>query len=357
MAKDKPNLRKFKADSEGSMPLYAQLEQFFITEIRKGVYKPETPLPSIAEIDSQISLGRVTIVRTMQELVKDGFAVGIHGKGYYVTHRGEKALIGIVAPFNTVYMQIYVHLAAGVRNASDKLDNEVIIMSSDEEPRRFIQGVNEFINYRGSRWLILVPPMDHQERIFPEPMKLLEKIKRLKDIRIAIIDRNLQDDIFQVRQDRIAGNLLLLKRATQKKCRKVLFLNAYMDRWEVHGDKLFSTLAREAAGIDPSMKLSLKSTETPAQDLKHILKEKFDAVLTDDLYARKIVNIAGSRRPFHIAGYNGMAAATSISPQITTVNSNLTEAGQIAVDYLFEKREFEGNVVNVKPFLVEGETF
>jgi len=350
-------LRGFKADNKGSLPLYAQLENFFISEIRKGVYKPETPLPSIAEIDEKVSLGRVTIVRTMQELVKDGFAVGIHGKGYYVTHRGEKALIGIVAPFNTVYMQIYVHLAAGVRNAADKLGNEVIIMSSDEDSRKFIQSVNEFINYRGSRWLVLVPPMDINEKICPESMSLLEKIKRLKDIKIAIIDRNLKDGIFQVRQDRLAGNLLLLRRAAEKKCRKILFLNGYMERWESHGDRLYSTLVREAVDIDPDMKLSFRSTSTAEEDMKFILKEKFDAVFTDDLYARRIVNISGPKRQFFIAGYNGMSAATSISPRITTVNSNLTEAGQVAVDYLFDKAEFDGNVVNVKPFIVEGETF
>ncbi|HBC86391.1 MAG TPA: hypothetical protein DCZ94_05495 [Lentisphaeria bacterium] len=353
----KSKLMKFRADVRGSMPLYAQLEQFFISEIRKGVYKPETPLPSIAEIDDRISLGRVTIVRTMQELVKDGFATGIHGKGYYVTHRGEKALIGIVAPFNTVYMQIYVHLAAGVRNAADKLDHEVIIMSSDEDPRKFIQAVNEFINYRGSRWLVLVPPMDLQEKMFPEPMKLLDKIKRLKDIRIAIIDRSMADGVFQVRQDRLAGNLLLLRRAAEKKCRKVLFLNRYMDKWESKDEKLFSTLVREAVDIDPDMKLSFKSAGTAEEDMKFILREKIDAVLTDDIYARRLVNISGPRRQFYVSGYNGMAVATGINPRITTVNSNLAEAGQIAVDYLFEKREFDGNIFEVKPFLVEGETF
>jgi len=188
-------------------------------------------------------------------------------------------------------------------------------------------------------------------------LELLEKIKRLKDIRIAVIDRNMEDGIFQVRQDRLAGNMLLLKRAAEKKCRNILFLNGYMDRWESRGDKLYRTLVREAVGIDSSMKLSFRSATDPEQDLKFILREKSDAVFTDDLYARRILNIAGPRRPFSIAGYNGMAAATSIEPRITTVNSNLTEAGQIAVDYLFKKREFEDDVVHVKPYLVEGETF
>lgn len=351
------NLRGFKGDARESIPLYVQLKQFFINEIRKGVYKPETPLPSISEIDDNVSLGRVTIVRTMQELVKDGFAVGIHGKGYYVTHRGEKALIGIVAPFNTVYMQIYVHLAAGVRNGADKLGHEVMIMSSDEKSRNFIQSVNEFINYLGSRWLVLVPPMEPSEKICPESLKLLDKIKRLKDIKIAIIDRILPGTTFQVRQDRLAGNLLLLKRAAQKKCGNILFLNAYMDKWEIQGEALFDVLVKEAAAIDPQMKLTFRSVSSPREDLGAIRKEKYDAVFTDDLYARKIVNLAGYERKFYIAGYNGMSVATSIRPRITTVNSNLTEAGQLAVDYLFEQHAFEGNVVTVEPFLVEGETF
>ena len=109
--------------------------------------------------------------------------------------------------------------------------------------------------------------------------------------------------------------------------------------------------------IDPKMKLTVRNPSTPAEDLKAIQDEKYDAVFTDDLYARKIVNQAGSGRNFHIAGYNGMTVATDISPKITTVNSNLTAAGQVAVDYLFEQHKFAKNVVKLEPYLVEGETF
>jgi len=350
-------IRKFKADQKSSIPLYAQLKQFLITGIRNGYYRPEEPLPSIAEIDEQVELGRVTIVRTMQELVKDGFATGIHGKGYYVTQRGAKPLIGIVAPFNSVYMQIYVHLAAGVRNAADKLNSDVIIKSSEEDPRMFMQAVDEFVNYRGSRWLVVVPPMDKEGNVSKDALSRLLRLKRLKDVRYAVIDRNVPGNIFQVRQDFIEGNMLLIRRAAAKNCRKILFLDKIMNTPGLYGQKLYEKLVNETREIDPGMKVGHAIPVSVEEDLKMIIKEKYDAVFTGDLYARKIVNMTDAARTFHIAGYNGMAAATSISPRITTVNSNLTEAGQIAVDYLFDKNSGKGNIVNVKPYLMEGETF
>ena len=217
-------MRKFKADEKSPLPLYTQLKQYLITQIRNGVYSPEELLPSIAEIEDRVELGRVTIVRTMQELVKDGYATGIHGKGYYVAQRGAKPLIGIVAPFNTVYMQIYVHLAAGVRNAADKLNYEVIIKSSEEEPRRFMQVVEEFVNYRGCRHIIAVPPMDMQGNVSRDSLNRLRNLKRLKGIRYAVVDRIASSNIFQIHQDRFEGNMLLIKRASAKNCRNLLSL-------------------------------------------------------------------------------------------------------------------------------------
>lgn len=348
--------RRFRADLNSSTPFYAQLKQFLITGIRNGLYKPEEPLPSIAEIEKQFSLGRVTIVRTMRELVKDGYAVGIHGKGHYVTQRGAKPLIGIVAPFNSVYMQIYVHLAAGVRNAADKLNNEVIIRSSEEDPRIFMQAVEELVNYRGSRWLIVVPPIDAKGNVSRDSLNRLKRLKRVKDIRYAVIDRNVSGNVFQVHQDRFEGNMLLIKRALAKNCRKILFLDRCIVNPNFGGDKLFKNLVDEAKKIDSGMIMEYSNPVSAEEDLKLILSGKYDAVFADDLNARKIVNLAGASRTFHIAGYNGMAAATSISPRITTVNSNLTEAGQIAVDFLFDKKKGREKVVNVKPYLMEGET-
>jgi DNA-binding transcriptional regulator YhcF (GntR family) len=349
--------REFKEEVKSPLPLYAQLKQYLITQIRNGVYSPDELLPSITEIEDRVELGRVTIVRAMQELVKDGYATGIHGKGYYVAQRGAKPLIGIVAPFNTVYMQIYVHLAAGVRNAADKLNCEVIIKSSEENPRTFMQAVEEFVNYRGCRCLIVVPPMDMQGNVSRNSLNRLRILKKLKDIRYAVIDRTVPVNIFQVHQDRFEGNMLLIKQASAKNCRKILFLDRVMVNPNFGGPKLFERLVKEARNIDSDMKMDYAVPVSAEEDLKLILSEKYDAVFADDLHARKIVNMAGAARTFHIAGYNGMAAATAISPRITTVNSNLTAAGQIAVDYLFDKKSISGKVVNVKPYLVEGETF
>lgn len=349
-------IRRFKADPKSSVPLYAQLEQFLITGIRKGIYSPDELLPSITEIEGHANVGRVTIVRTMQELVKDGYAVGIHGKGYYVTQRGAKHLIGIVAPFNSVYMQIYVHLAAGVRNAADKLNSDVIIKSSEENPRTFIHAIEEFVNYQGSNWLVVVPPMNKDGNVSKESLDILQKMKRLKGVRYTVIDRNIPGDISQIRQNRFEGNMLLIKKALAKGCRKILFLNRIMNNPNFGGQELFDSLVRETGKVDSVVKLHYAVPVSVEEDMKRILDERYDSVFSDDLYARKIVNMAGASRPFHIAGYNGMAAATYIRPRITTVNSNLTEAGQIAVDYLFDKNTDSTIKVDINPFLIDGET-
>ncbi len=347
-------MNKLKIDRDSNVPYYRQLERWLIGEIRKGVYNPGDPLPSIAELDKELSLGRVTIVRAMRELVEDRFAKAVHGKGFFVTAKGAKKLVGLAAPFHTVYMQIYVNLAAGARDALDKINHDVMLFQTNESHREFVMGVEDLIDSSGCKYLILVPPMDEHGNVAFKTLAFIYKIRR-SGIPIAIVDRRVPSDFFQINQDRHKGNHLLLELCARKDLRKVLFLG----RNCILNGTMQKILCADAAKLSSSMELSFLPIESdlPKQVLE-IAADGYDAVLCEeDFTARKIADVfTGETIPFALAGYNGMPCAHSIRPRITTVNSNLAGAAQLAVDYLFSKGKSSSRAIEVEPFIMEGET-
>ena len=194
-------------------PLYKQIAHRIIADIRKGKIPAGGILPSISDLKKQFPAGRVTIVNALKKLVKDGFAVARHGKGFFGTSMGEKNLIGLVLPMHSPsYIQIYSGLIAGIDNAAKKAGHRILIMSSDEDTDRFNDVVDEMIISRGVRWIIAVPPMNGKE----SNLKFLRR-KKADGISLAFVDRRFPEDFLQFRQDRIHGLSLLIDRAADKK--------------------------------------------------------------------------------------------------------------------------------------------
>lgn len=65
----------------GNGPLYLQLRQKLEEDIRAGVLKPGTSLPSEREIAEICAVSRVTVRKAVQALARDGFVVQKRGSG------------------------------------------------------------------------------------------------------------------------------------------------------------------------------------------------------------------------------------------------------------------------------------
>lgn len=75
----------------GQLPLYAQLKESIIHDIRAGQLKPQDKLPSHSELCDVHNVSYMTMRRAINELVNEGMLYGVPGKGVYVAEPKEVA--------------------------------------------------------------------------------------------------------------------------------------------------------------------------------------------------------------------------------------------------------------------------
>lgn len=339
----------FTLDPASHVPLYRQLAQGLIAEIRKGQIPAGGPLPSITTLEARYPVGRVTVVNALRELVQQGFAVARQGKGYYATALGERALLGLVLPLHApVYVQIYASLLAGLQDAADAAGHRLLFLSSDETPPRFADAAQELVEARGVRWLAAIPPLAPDGSLAPATLATLERLRR-QGVDPVLLDRPAPARFRQVRQDRRRGLELLLDRAAARGGRRVLLF----------GD---AAIAELHAGLQPAaaargLELLPPAVPTdPAADCAAIAAARADVVLAaHDAQARALL-----RRlpvpPFFLAGYNATATAGALAPAITSIDPGFAEAGRLTFALLAGHLPDPGRPLYVTPRLVAGET-
>jgi GntR family transcriptional regulator len=71
-------------DETLAVPLYHQVYLILRENIRSGVYRPGTALPSETLLCNEFDVSRITVKRAMRDLVSDGLVVRQRGKGTFV---------------------------------------------------------------------------------------------------------------------------------------------------------------------------------------------------------------------------------------------------------------------------------
>jgi GntR family transcriptional regulator len=71
-------------DPTSFKPLYLQISEILRDQIKSGTYTPGDVLPSENELLDQFSVSRNTAQRAIEDLVRDGLAIRVQGKGTYV---------------------------------------------------------------------------------------------------------------------------------------------------------------------------------------------------------------------------------------------------------------------------------
>ena len=71
-------------NSDIAIPLYQQLYDLLLDQIRSGIYPPGTKIPSEEELCKTYDLSRVTVRSALGRLVDDNILVKKHGKGTFV---------------------------------------------------------------------------------------------------------------------------------------------------------------------------------------------------------------------------------------------------------------------------------
>lgn len=81
-------------DLHSRVPVYEQIEEQIIWLINSGVYTPDSKLPSIRTLASELTLNVNTVKRAFSELEAKGIVYSRQGKGVFVSplYNGNSAL-------------------------------------------------------------------------------------------------------------------------------------------------------------------------------------------------------------------------------------------------------------------------
>lgn len=81
-------------DLHSRVPVYEQIKEQIIWLINTGVYTPDTKLPSIRTLASELRLNVNTVKRAFSELEAKGIVYSVQGKGVFVSpfYNGNDAL-------------------------------------------------------------------------------------------------------------------------------------------------------------------------------------------------------------------------------------------------------------------------
>src|SRR3954453_7920131 len=92
------------------IPQYAQIKRRLMAEIQGGQWAVGSPFPSEAQLVARYKVSRSTLVRSLQELVREGYLYRRQGQGTFIADYRHRQ--GAVAPLPLFY-QGTSPLAAG----------------------------------------------------------------------------------------------------------------------------------------------------------------------------------------------------------------------------------------------------
>lgn len=75
-----------KLDKSVPIPLYFQLKELILSEIKKENYKDGDMIPTENEISEEFQISRTTVRQAITELVQEGWLYRVKSKGTFVTH-------------------------------------------------------------------------------------------------------------------------------------------------------------------------------------------------------------------------------------------------------------------------------
>ena len=77
-------------DYRDTKPIYAQIIDSLVSQIRAGILQEGDKLPSVRELASQLAINPNTIQRAYRELESAGWIASVPGKGSFVCHRKDE---------------------------------------------------------------------------------------------------------------------------------------------------------------------------------------------------------------------------------------------------------------------------
>jgi GntR family transcriptional regulator len=159
----------FNLDRHSAVPLYYQIQQRLLEQIRSGKLKPGKLVPSEEEISTRVGVSRMTARQALKSLCNLGVAYSQRGKGTFVS--------GIKLEKNFRQVQSFSEEieARGARPRSNVISFEMIFASEDAAEALHLSGAEKVFRVRRVRMAGSLPMGVESTclpaRMFPDLLK------------------------------------------------------------------------------------------------------------------------------------------------------------------------------------------
>lgn len=306
-------------DRSNTTPLYRQVYDHFRTRILDGELKPDSPLPSIRQLQRDLNLARESIKRAMSELAADGYIRKVQGKGTFVAHQtNTRRFWGIVIPF---YAEFYNQVIVELRLVAERHGIAIEHACDYDRWERQIEIVNDFA-WRRPEAIIVVPTRDE-----PRTLAHLQKLSRHQPL--LLFDRSsIASQLPYVIQDYVLGVRLAMEHLIDNGCRKIAYVS---DPLWVSENPIYQTMEESYSQICADMPSGYtRFFESPYSFTQTDFEElEFDGLMcVNDQVACIIAGLLRERGisvpdRVQIMGYNNSDVGRYFTPQISTTSADL----------------------------------
>ncbi len=171
-------------DQNSQTPVYKQLIKSVEVLVKTGRIDEGTFLPSMNELSNELNISKETVKKAYSILREKGIIDSAHGKGFYVTNRGENN-IKILLLFDKIstYKQVlYSSFAAKIGTKS-----EITIRLHNQDVELFDHFIEE--NLDNFDYYIITPHFPLQPEFQRRAVKTLKKIPNRK---LVLLDNNIE---------------------------------------------------------------------------------------------------------------------------------------------------------------------
>ena len=101
-----------------TLPKYLRIKRQLINTIESGEYPPGSAFPSEHQLLKNLDASRPTLIRSLQELVSEGYLTRQRGKGTFVANRHEQAPSNTASPASSQTNPFTVFITEDIANLS-----------------------------------------------------------------------------------------------------------------------------------------------------------------------------------------------------------------------------------------------
>ncbi len=337
------------------IPVYKRLTEFYRGKILNQELTTGNKVDSISKVMSRHSVSRETAKLVLKNLVNEGLAISVQGKGTFIASQPEiKKEWAVVMPFySTNLEQLIIHLSLEAHSRGRKVNYYIHYNKAEEEKRIVAELIRE-----GLEAVIIIPNFD--ESLTAEFYRRLTKW----NTRVILADNTMAGSFFNyVIQSYDLGVKRAYDHFLKMNDRNLLLIKEEAWRGKNLVYDLMEQTLRILAGTGENPRELLVLNQVKDLDYEYIIENKIGGILActdvDSIRITGRLKHWGIKMPSQVSlvSYGNTELTEYFTPSITSIDCKYKEmAKETANLILNNKHKTKPHQIVIQPKLIIRET-